>query len=187
MATMIASTLVSAGFTGVTAAGVGTALTAASVGLSVVQGISGAQQAKTAANFEAYKAGIEQVSVEAEAAQKSLSNVEALRTTLAQNRAAFAARGIDLAPGTAGRVQEQSMVNTNEALKIIRSNAAMRKASLEVDKNAAISIGRMRARSSLLSGFASAASTVANYSDRVASRGVVPTSTPPSGWNRSPF
>lgn len=175
MATMIAASLVSAGFAGATAAGVATAMTVASAGFSVMQGISAAKQAKTAASFEAYKMGVEQISVEADAAEKALGNVEAMRNTMAQNRAAFASRGISLGPGTAGRIQEESLTATGKSLKIIRSNAAMRVASLEADKNAAISVGRMRASSSLLSGFASAAGTLANSVNRTTARGEVPT------------
>ena len=135
--------------------------------IGVMAQIGASQQAAKAhqqsgqAQAQAYRDQAEQA--ESKAKDEELIRLKSLRQALSSQRAHWAASGIDSSTGSPTTIRNVSQDNfqLDQGAALINTRQQVR--SFNNSANAAIKVGNIKARGSLLSGVASAANTYNSY------------------------
>ena len=120
-----------------------------------------AHQQSGQAQAQAYRDQSEQA--ESKAKDEELIRLKSLRQALSSQRAYWAAAGIDSSTGSPTTIRNVSQDNfqLDQGAALINTRQQVR--SFNNSANAAIKVGNIKARGSLLSGVASAANTYNSY------------------------
>lgn len=174
--------------TGMTVASM--AATGFSMASSIAQGNNMAAITKSNAAFQQAQIDSERDALQTEASLKALDNVKALRQTIAQNEAYYAATGADLSSGTPVSGQEKNMEEANRQMSIDRVNTMMKNAKLTTESQGLSSSASAMSKQYRTQGFASATGSLISAANRFTSRGSVPRSAPSiesdGGWRSGP-
>lgn len=120
-----------------------------------------AHQASGEAQAQSYRDQAKQA--ESKAKDEELQRLQKLRMALSSQRAHWAAAGIDSSTGSPTTIRNVSQDNfqLDQGAALINTRQQVR--SFNNSANAAIKVGNIKARGSLLSGVASAANTYNSY------------------------
>tara|TARA_R110000787_G_scaffold274713_1_gene382792 strand:- start:502 stop:921 length:420 start_codon:yes stop_codon:yes gene_type:complete len=119
-----------------------------------------ANRAAGQADSEALKAKAEEA--ESKAKDEELLRLQNLRLTMATQRAYWAAAGLDASTGSPTTIANRSLetFKLDQGAALINTRAQIR--SFNNQANNAIKIGNIRAKGSIMSGYAGAANTIAS-------------------------